>query len=219
MCRHSDVAVADEQLSDSPELIEVCDANSHVEAEAFDPTGPGEFTDGSDGSENEIELADDYDGDGDVFLELPEPNSRMEDTNVDEKSQQVVTISIDESDDEQPNPSSSKPSRPSAPAVVPPEAPAPPVPQPAKSSRRAKSGSDRGGALRMAHDFRGASVSSMWNLSTVWVGNVSFIEREDKSVTWISFQRCLGCFLKCLVFGLVFFMTHGPWPWSLAHSR
>ena len=32
----------------------------------------------------------------------------------------------------------------------------------------------------------------MWNLSTVWVGNISFIERLDQSVT------CLGCFLSSL---------------------
>lgn len=54
-----------------------------------------------------------------------------------------------------------------------------PAPAPARASR-AKAPVARVPAPR-AH--RGGPPSSQWNLSTVWVGNVSFVERRDQAVT------------------------------------
>ena len=61
-----------------------------------------------------------------------------------------------------------------------------PVPTPAVRTVRSRPG--RSGDLQgraRPRVWRGGASSSIWNLSTVWVGDVSFVERSDQSVTWI----------------------------------
>ena len=88
-------------------------------------------------------------------------------------------------------PAPSPPSPENLPGPARPAVPMPPPPMPPP----AEHGGGRGRAQprrQVVPGIRQSHGGSMWNLSTVWVGNISFIERLDQSVT------CLGCFLSSL---------------------
>ena len=73
-----------------------------------------------------------------------------------------------------------------APAAVNPPDPPVPVPPNPPVPLQERQRAPRQPVVRGPRHARGpmGGSSSMWNLSTVWVGSVSFVERKDQSVTW-----------------------------------
>ena len=109
------------------------------------------------------------------------------------QSNSALVISDSDSDENSGTPVAPAPSPPSPENLPGPARPAvpmppPPVPPPAEH------GGGRGRARprrQVVPGIRQPRGGSMWNLSTVWVGNISFIERVDQSVT------CFRCLLHC----------------------
>ena len=74
------------------------------------------------------------------------------------------------------------------PLLVPPPPPQPP--SAASSSRSRRASNVRGQGIARVTE-RGDGTASLWNLSTIWVGNISFIERTDQKVPYSVFYYVL----------------------------
>ena len=140
----------------------------------LDSDGEGHCSD-AETYQSEIDLSPEGPAMGDDFLEPAGVHSQQNEHH--NGNEDLWVISDDEEHEAVPVPAPAAVNPPGPPVPVPPN---PPVPL--QERQRAPSQPVVRGP-RHARGPMGGS-SSMWNLSTVWVGPVSFVERKDQSVTW-----------------------------------